>query len=174
VADTFERIRHPQVSFHPSPVDVAENARLVREALLAPAIQGRGQLINSDEHGNYIPCRVIKNISYGNYGITNNYSANELFGQRLIYHREVPALLKLAHESVTQDPNTDLLVELMDDIRRNHTYLNRMHTLLCFLRDRVDFLGGHSRVSLGGAARLRWSTGAGAVRRRFRPASGTG
>lgn len=51
------------------------NTRLTRLSRIAPAIAGRWQV----EH-NYLPCRMFKNISYGQLGITNVPKFKDLLG----------------------------------------------------------------------------------------------
>lgn len=51
----------------------------VRAARLAPAITGRWQV----EH-NYLPCRVFKNVSYGQLAVTNVPKFRELFGDAFV------------------------------------------------------------------------------------------
>lgn len=49
--------------------------RLIRLSRIAPAIAGKWQVDN-----NYLPCRMFKNVSYGQLGITNVPKLQELFG----------------------------------------------------------------------------------------------
>jgi len=97
-------------------------------AQLAPAIQGKWQC----EHG-YIPCRIFKNISYGHMGITNNETVYKLFDKKIIYNPDAYQLLLDsldARSHITQEQ----IVSLMDFVRDNHTYLNRIDDMLRFLR----------------------------------------
>ena len=148
VIDNFRSAPHPDVSFKKEYVDIDTNADLVREAYIAPAIQGKSQLANSESVGNYVPCRVFKNISYGNLGVTNNATANALFDNRLIYHPEIPELMKLA-ETRLKDANADeTLLNLMDEVKAKHTYINRIETLLHALDTCRRAKGGAPRVEL--------------------------
>jgi hypothetical protein len=52
-----------------------ENVRVVRQARLAPALAGAWQVGKG-----YVPCRALKNVSYGALGITNVPSVQEIFG----------------------------------------------------------------------------------------------
>src|ERR1700685_1112627 len=61
-------------------VSIEEHIRLIKERYLAPAFQEKGQ----NDQG-YVACRLFKNISYGQFGITQSKYANDLFGGRLIY-----------------------------------------------------------------------------------------
>ncbi len=130
VVKDFNPCTHSNVSFHKQYIDLETNAKLIRDAYIAPAIQGKSQLSNSEDVGNYVPCRIFKNISYGNFGVTNNATANALFDNKLIYHSDISELMKLA-EIHTKDVNAcNTLLQLMDEVKTKHTYINRIETLL--------------------------------------------
>ncbi len=59
---------------HLTHVSDAENVDAVRSARLAPAFAGAWQVSH-----NYFPCRVFKNVSYGQVAITNVPGLQELF-----------------------------------------------------------------------------------------------
>jgi len=98
----------------------------IMHAFLAPAIQGAWQC----EHG-YIPCRIFKNISYGQMGITNNETVYNLFEHKIIYN---PDAYQLLFDSLQQIPQVSQaqIIALMDFVRDNHTYLNRIDDMLQF------------------------------------------
>jgi spore maturation protein CgeB len=111
-------------------VDVGTNQRLIRESIIAPAIQSRWQCDNG-----YIPCRIFKNISYGKMGITNNETVYDLFDKQIIYDPDINEALKkgLQFERSSPDTRKDAILQLMKTVRDNHTYLNRISTILqCF------------------------------------------
>ena len=56
-----------------------ENAELVRASRIAPAIAGRWQA-----RVNYLPCRVFKNIAYGQLGITNVRAFGWILGNGIV------------------------------------------------------------------------------------------
>ncbi len=130
VVRDFSRRTHPNAVLHPGPVDYRRNNALIRGAYLAPAIQGASQIANDDAVGNYIPCRIFKNISYGSYAATNNPSANDLLGGRLICSRDMDELMTRAQYSASDPESKTQLRSLMDTVRDEHTYLNRIQTLL--------------------------------------------
>ena len=108
---------------YPNQVSLEENVKLTRESLFAPAIVGGWQR----EH-NYIPCRIFKNISYGQFGVTNSEAVQELFGGKLICNPNTYALFYEAHARLLKTPVTQLY-ELMDIVAKNHTYINRAENL---------------------------------------------
>lgn len=98
----------------------------IMHAALAPAIQGAWQCQNG-----YIPCRIFKNISYGQMGITNNETVYKLFDKKIIYNADAYQLLFDSRDAQISQKE---IFELMDFVRDNHTYLNRIDDMLRFLR----------------------------------------
>lgn len=103
-----------------------DNVHMVMESLLAPAIQGEWQC-----NKGYIPCRIFKNISYGAMGITNSETVYNLFDKKIIYN---PNTYALAQQAIEKAHHFDLqeLYALMDCVRDNHTYLNRIESIFNF------------------------------------------
>lgn len=108
-------------------ISVEENISLVLNAYMAPTIVGPWQ----KEKG-YIPCRIFKNISYGQMGITNSYRVWELFEKKIVYNSDPRRLFYDAKEKLAKLELKELL-ELMDFVKTKHTYINRIETLLNFL-----------------------------------------
>lgn len=104
-----------------------QNIIYVRKALLAPSIQGPWQCKEG-----YIPCRIFKNISYGAIGITNSKAVYELFNKKILYDKDT---YKLGLKSIDKMKNLDIneLYYLMDLVRDNHTYINRINSILYFM-----------------------------------------
>ena len=109
-------------------VSADKNIELVQKSYLAPALQGAWQC----EKG-YIPCRIFKNISYGQWGITNNKTVYELFEGRIIYNSDTYQLFYDA-KAYMENTSINKLYELMDFVKNNHTYINRIETLLSFMQ----------------------------------------
>ena len=114
---------------------IDENAKLIRDSLISPALQDDKQI-----NYKYIPCRIFKNISYGKMGLTNNPIVQELFDNKLIYDADLFMLINkgLQFESTT-DKNT-IVKELMEIVRDNHTYLNRIFSIQRFIKDYTSFV----------------------------------
>lgn len=105
-------------------VSIEENIRLVKESYMAPAISGTHHLTEG-----YAPCRIFKNISYGQYGITNNRRVQDIFGGKLIYHSDPYKLFYEAKDRL-KDITVQQLHELMDEVANKHTYLNRIECII--------------------------------------------
>lgn len=116
---------------------IKENMELIQKSLIAPALQDDNQVIKK-----YIPCRIFKNISYGKMGITNNKIVHELFDHKTIYNDDIVALCNEGIYFETQsDPKVKhaRVKELMDIVKDKHTYLNRIQTILRFVKDFTIF-----------------------------------
>ena len=99
---------------------------------MAPAIQGPYQCGKG-----YIPCRIFKNISYGQWGITNNQTVYDLFKGKIVYNPDTYQLFYDAKNYIDNAPINELY-ELMDFIKNNHTYINRIDTLLTFMKQALN------------------------------------
>ena len=109
------------------PISFEENRNLIQKSYMAPTICGTWQLENG-----YIPCRIFKNISYGQLGITNSKRVYDLFQGKIVYNEDSYQLFydaKKALKLCTQDQ----MYELMDFVKASHTYLNRTEHILNFI-----------------------------------------
>lgn len=109
---------------HHQNLGIEDAIKAVRAALLAPALQGHWQVTNG-----YIPCRIFKNISYGQIGITNSATVRDLFSGSIVYSSDPAELVLRALEYIQQN-KTEEMAEIRRWVRDNHTYLNRVETLL--------------------------------------------
>lgn len=105
-------------------VSTEQNIELVQRSLFTPALQSTWQCSNG-----YIPCRIFKNISYGQWGITNSKTVYELFDKKIIYNPDTYQLFFDALKKVETGTQSELF-ELMDFVRDHHTYINRVETIL--------------------------------------------
>lgn len=106
-----------------------ENQSIIQQAYLAPAIQGKWQC----EVG-YIPCRIFKNISYGQIGITNNPTVYKLFNQMIVFNSD-PYQLFIDAKNRLETITIEELHAQMDFVRDNHTYINRAECLLKYISE---------------------------------------
>ena len=94
---------------------------------MAPALQGKWQC-----DVGYIPCRIFKNISYGQPGMTNSKTVYDLFKGKILYNSNPSKLFRDAQEYLKKMTLQDLYAQ-MDFVKERHTYLNRINHLLNFL-----------------------------------------
>jgi hypothetical protein len=111
-----------------------EGIDLIKSSYMAPAIQGTYQCKKG-----YIPCRIFKNISYGQWGITNNKTVSDLFKGKIVYNADTYQLFYDAQKYI-ETTSIEKLYELMDFVRDNHTYINRIETLLLFMKKALHIL----------------------------------
>jgi hypothetical protein len=102
-----------------SGVDDAKAAELTRESLVGIDIRGDWHL----ERG-YIPCRAWKTLSYGKHLTSNSPLLQSVFQERIGLESNIDFFLESAIESGS-DAAEGLLVDNMNWIKRNHTFVNR-------------------------------------------------
>ncbi len=110
---------------HANNLSIEENRQKIAESYMSPAIVGTWQR----EKG-YVPCRIFKNISYSQFGITNSARVQELFENRLVYSDNEYDLFEKTMERRNQPNHQPELTELIEHVRDRHTYINRINTLL--------------------------------------------
>ncbi len=113
---------------HACGISFEENQALIRRSYMAPAINGTWQV----EKG-YLPCRIFKNISYGQFGLTNNQAVQDLFNGQLIYSPDCKELFALAEQNMKAPDYEQRLIGLMNIVKAEHTYVNRIETILKYL-----------------------------------------
>lgn len=113
---------------HANNLSIEENMAKIRESYLAPAIVGTWQ----KEKG-YVPCRIFKNISYGQIGLTNSEATKRVLGDHVIYSADEYELFALGRKALKSFHYKAKLSEAMNFIKENHTYINRINTILKFL-----------------------------------------
>lgn len=106
-------------------VDSEEHRRLVRASYLAPSIVGAWQL-----QVGYVPCRIFKNIAYGQLGVTNSPTVQRLFGGALVQDVDTHALFLKAEEASLLPSGIERTRALIEEVRARHTYINRVATIL--------------------------------------------
>jgi hypothetical protein len=108
-------------------IPMEENIKLVQQSIIAPAIQSPWQCRKG-----YIPCRILKNISYGQMPATNSETVYTLLKEKVIYNSDTSTLVDDALKRASNLTQEELF-ELMDLVRDKHTYINRIKVLLNFL-----------------------------------------
>jgi hypothetical protein len=80
----------------------------------------------------YVPCRMFKNMSYGQLGVTNSRGIYEFFKGNVIFNEDPYQLFFDAQEKM-QD--TDLILSQMKMVQENHTYINRCKSIIKIVND---------------------------------------
>jgi hypothetical protein len=111
------RFVHARLS--PDPIAI----RLLRHSRIAPAIAGRWQV----EH-DYVPCRLFKNVSYGQLGVSNVAKGDEILGEGRTAPRSIEecidAALSLSREQYRER------TAAQQEVVRGHTYVQRLAAIV--------------------------------------------
>lgn len=106
------------------------NIFFVRMSRISPVIAGKWQVDN-----NYLPCRMFKNISYGQLGISNVKKFNDLFEGYSIKGNNIEELIE---NSLKLSPNKYKEITLgQQEIVKKHTYLNKLINI-CTAFERIE------------------------------------
>jgi hypothetical protein len=74
-----------------------------------------------------LTCRVFKNISYGHLGLTNSEEIYKELEGNCVYNSNVEQLF---YDGMSNRKNYDLIKKGMQLVKENHTYINRINSLL--------------------------------------------
>jgi hypothetical protein len=103
------------------------NIFLIRISKIAPAIAGKHQV-----EVNYLPCRMFKNISYGQLGITNVKKFKDILGDSFIEGNSIKEIIRnslaLSREEYIAK------VKAHQEIIKNYTYKNSLDRIIAFLQ----------------------------------------
>lgn len=77
-----------------------------------------------------LTCRVFKNISYGHLGLTNSKAVYEELEGNCIYNENTEELF---YDGMKNRKNYKLITDGMKFVQENHTYINRVNSLLSIL-----------------------------------------
>ncbi|MEI8232359.1 MAG: hypothetical protein WCG44_01310 [bacterium] len=112
--------RHGKILLNPKFVSDEEGIKLIRHSRIAPAIGGSWQV-----KVNLLPCRLFKNISYGQLGITNIAKFKELFGDSIIYHKHISKVVD-ASLSLSKAEYISM-VKSQQEIVKDYTYVSSLY-----------------------------------------------
>ncbi len=105
-------------------ISFEDNLKLTRESYLSVDFRGNCHLTNG-----YIPCRIMKSISYGKHIGTNSPNVARLFGEHVTYSSDTSELYyKLEKDS--RELTSNKMLDNMKYIKNNHTYINRINKLM--------------------------------------------
>lgn len=105
-----------------NPLSDDEVIKRTKESLLGVDIRGPEHIRNG-----YVPCRVFKSISYGHLGMTNSKEVfNEMEGHCIFNENTA----QLFHDAMAKKDDKEYIRNSMLYVRDNHTYINRINTIL--------------------------------------------
>jgi hypothetical protein len=91
------------------------------ESYLPIDVRPKNHLVNK-----YVPCRTIKNASYGQLVITNSKAVSDFFGGRVAYSDNTAELFHIAKEMQDDSKTKDLILDHMVMVKDKHTYVSRI------------------------------------------------
>ena len=105
-----------------NPLPSKEVISRVQKSLLGVDIRGKEHIKQK-----LITCRVFKNISYGQLGLTNSEEIyNEMDGNCVFN----PDTTQLFHDGIKNKEDYDLIKKGMMYVKENHTFFNRIESIL--------------------------------------------
>jgi hypothetical protein len=119
-----ESLKKYDIDFKEIRTPYQENKIHINSSYISPSIQGAWQVEKS-----YIPCRIFKNISYGEFGITNSQGVYDLLEQQIIFDNDINVLIDKAitHRELITLSQINSQINL---VRNKHTYINRITNIL--------------------------------------------
>ncbi len=103
-------------------VSIKENKELINKSYIAPTIVGKWQ-----KEVGFMPCRIFKNMSYGELGVTNSYDVKKEFGDLVVYESDTSKMIETVGD---ERFNEERIKEGMRYVQQNHTYINRVKNIL--------------------------------------------
>jgi hypothetical protein len=119
-----------------NPISYDDNIKLMKESYCVPDFRSYGDASKRVEYGKmngtnhldigYMPCRVLKAISYGRTGITNSKRVKDILGE-FVEYAETPADVFEINERTKA--NVEWRKRCMTHVAENHTFLQRVRDL---------------------------------------------
>ena len=106
-----------------TPLTTEEIRQKVSKAYIAPDFRGE----TTHLAWNYIPCRTMKNISYGHLGVTNSKAVCEFFNGDIGYNADPYMMF---YDSVSKLNDFEMIGRQMQFVKDHHTYVNRVNELI--------------------------------------------
>jgi len=120
-----------------TPISFEDNRKAMQLSILCPDFRPTGTQRDIDQFGikngknhmeiGYLPCRVLKAISYGHLGITDCIHIKRILGDHVVYHNDMQQLFNM---SIAQRNNTDQIKAGMKYVQEKHTYIHRARDLI--------------------------------------------
>tara|TARA_B100002019_G_scaffold194381_1_gene168334 strand:- start:632 stop:1669 length:1038 start_codon:yes stop_codon:yes gene_type:complete len=147
VAQTLHELGIPFVHRDPwsNPCTFEENKSYMQKSIISLDVRGsdayhtnsdgnlelHGKPVTGGNHKKigFIPCRIIKQMSFGRLPGTNSSAVKDLFGDYVIYNDD-ESKLPIDCLNFEKNPNHDLIYECMRNVQQNHTFINRANAIL--------------------------------------------
>ena len=108
-----------------NPLSEEEVIERTKKSILGVDIRGPEHIKNG-----YVPCRVFKSISWGHLGMTNSEEVYTELEGHCIYNSNTSELF---YDALNKRTDFDYIKNSMLYVKENHTYLNRIQSILSVL-----------------------------------------
>jgi bacterioferritin (cytochrome b1) len=75
----------------------------------------------------YLPCRILKAISYGKLGMTDCKAVKEILKEHVVYEADMFELLK---RSISERTDIERIKKAMKYVEEHHTYVQRVRDMM--------------------------------------------
>jgi hypothetical protein len=120
-----------------TPLTFEDNIKAMKTSVLCPDFRPIGSQHDIQEFGikngknhmeiGYLPCRVLKAISYGKIGITDSVHIKHILGDHVLYDSNMSNLFAIA---MNESDNKERIISAMKHVQENHTYVQRARDLI--------------------------------------------
>ena len=105
-----------------NPLSPDEIRKHISTSLIAADLRGEVW-----QKGGYVPCRTLKNISYGALGVTNSIAVKEMFGNNIAYADNPYDMVYTALNKIN---DKKAILDSMAYVKEHHTYINRVNDII--------------------------------------------
>ena len=119
------------------PLSFEDNKKLMQLSLLAPDFKPLGPQKDIDKYGilngknhlatGWLPCRILKAISYGQVGITDSPHIKKILKEHVLFSSNMQELF---NKAILNRNNKNMIKNAMEYVKENHTYVNRAIALI--------------------------------------------
>ena len=120
-----------------NPISFEDNQMAMKKSLLCPDFRPISSPKDIEEFGikngknhmeiGYLPCRILKAISYGKLGMTDCPGVKEILKEHVLYESDMFELLKRA---VSERSDTERIKKAMKYVEEHHTYVQRVRDMM--------------------------------------------
>jgi hypothetical protein len=147
VVNTLNQLNIPFGHINPwtNPCTFEENKMYMQKSIISLDVRGsdhyhtnsggkletNGKPVTGGNHKKigFIPCRTIKQISYGRLPGTNSQAVKDLLGDYVIYN-DNESQLPIDCLEFEKNPDRELILEGMKHVQENHTFINRANCII--------------------------------------------
>ena len=108
-----------------NPLSEEEVILRTKKSILGVDIRGPEHIKNG-----YVPCRIFKSISWGHLGMTNSYEVFKELDGNCLYSSDTSLMFD---DAMSKRLDYDFIRKSMLYVKENHTYLNRIQSILSII-----------------------------------------